>query len=224
MNDKKSTAHNQKVLALAADFKSKGYVVHVEPQPLELPFELLGYRPDLVAIKGDEGVVVEVKASTERLSIDRFREIAERIAEHKGWRFVLVTLDEPTGVGSPAVLSQTPDWAGLQQRMKVVDDLVRQGLWEPAVLYLWSVIEAALRRRAEQVHIPVERFPATRLLDQLYSAGEISVKDFDGFRTVLHVKNQVAHGVMVIIEPGLLVRVTELTWGLLAKWTATESG
>ena len=49
------------------------------------------------------------------------------------------------------------------------------GETEAAFLSLWGVLEAALRRRALQMSIPIERFPTLSLINQLYSQGELSL-------------------------------------------------
>lgn len=220
MTNTRMTPHDQKVRSLASDYSTKGYVVVVNPQPSELPVDLAGYQPDLIATRGTETVIVEVKTSANRLPIDRYRAIADRIAAHDGWRFILVTLDEPNQFDPPALPATLPDWREIRQKFLAVNTMVQQGLLEPAVLYLWSVVEVALRKRAESARIPVERFPNTRLLRHLYSFGEISVHEFDDLQTTLAYRDRVARGLTTVIDAAFVNKATTMVGNLLTKWAA----
>lgn len=68
--------------------------VLVEPDPSAVPFDLGGYRRDVLASKGDEHRIVAVRDHGTRLSVDRFQELAEAIGSHKGWHFILATSDD----------------------------------------------------------------------------------------------------------------------------------
>lgn len=207
-----------KINQLASDFAAKGYTVVVAPKLTELSIDLGGYRPDLVAKRESEVVVVGVKSSTDRLPVEYYRSIAERIAEQKGWRFVLVTLDEPTDLAPPSLANHVPDWPQLEQRLKVVEEMVQQQLWEPSLLYLWSLAEAALRWRAAALRVPVERFPATRLLGQLYSYGEVSVHEFEDLQKTLEARNRIAHGLSATVESESVKRAVRSVGTLLTRW------
>lgn len=86
---------------VAAEYRRKGYRVKVQPASAELPAELKNVRPDLIATRGKERVIVEVKT---RKTLARSRQLSAlaEAAERLGWRFELVlTNPEPGGpVGS----------------------------------------------------------------------------------------------------------------------------
>ena len=89
--------HNIAVDQLMADYQSKGYQVSVQ--------EKLGsYRPDLVARKGDEVVVVEVKAG--KLTPEKREQVAgigDFVRTHKNYKFlvVLATPPKPKAIDIP---------------------------------------------------------------------------------------------------------------------------
>ena len=181
----------QKIDSLVRHYERQGYVVLREPKGLSLPFDLGSYRPDLVARKGDEGLIIEVKASTSKTSIDRFQTLAEAVRERPGWRFLLVTLQD---LDVPEEAEKFPSWEALSTKLDQVRALVAEGLSEAAALYVWAIFEAAMRKRAVATATPVERLPATGLMNHLYTLGHIAVEDFDTAKYFLALRNRIAHG------------------------------
>jgi len=89
--DAKALERNR-LQGIAEKYKSQGFEVVIEPSKFLLPFDLGNYCPDLMARKGsDEGYIIEIKNSIAKISVDRYREIAEIVAQHHGWRFLLIT-------------------------------------------------------------------------------------------------------------------------------------
>lgn len=224
MRNAGSASYAKKIHSLHFDFNQKGYQVLIEPEPSELAIDLDGYRPDLIARRGSEVVVIAVKGSTERLPVERFKSIAERIAAQPGWRFVLVTVDdEPIGLEPPSGPNPLLDWQELGRGLQVVERLIQEGFLPPALIYLWSIAEAALRRRAEVVHLPIERFPTDRLLKQLYSFGEVSFEEFDDLQSIFQIRNRVAHGMAAEIDPALVVRGVAIVHRLVTQWVGSRA-
>lgn len=89
--------HNIAIDQLMADYQSKGYQVSVR--------EKIGnYHPDLVARKGDEVVVVEIKAG--KLTPDKRRQlsdIGDFVRTHQNYKFlvVLATPPKPKAIDIP---------------------------------------------------------------------------------------------------------------------------
>jgi Holliday junction resolvase len=213
-----STMHEQKINSTAQELSENGYKVLVEPLNSDLPFDLGGYRPDIIATKGDLGIVLEVKTTLNRLSVDRFQDIAERVASHHGWRFLLVTLDDITEKILPSDQNHLPSWEELNSRLLNLSRLVRDSLFEPALLFLWSILEAALRKRAISQNIPIWRFPVEKLLNHIFSSGEISISEFDLFKSCLELRNKAAHGIQISIDPEILKSATASVGILVEKW------
>jgi REase_AHJR-like len=223
MNDTTESLHEQKLKSTAQELSENGYKVLIEPSNSDLPFELGGYRPDLIAIKNDGGIVLEIKTSLNRLSIDRFQDIAERISSHSGWRFLLVTLDDINEKILPSNQSDLPSWDDLDSQLNKLNTLIQESFFEPALLFFWSILEAAMRKRSIVQNIPIWRFPENNLLKHIFSSGEISVSDFDLFNTCLELRNKSAHGIKTAIDPEILNSAYSSIRGLVEKWGKERS-
>jgi hypothetical protein len=218
MNAPMKNLQQEKVDALAAKYAQAGFEVVKEPGPADLPFDMGFYRPQLLARKGNEGLIFEVRASSSYISVDRFQSIAEEIAEHPGWRFLLVTLDDVDEKAVPTTLAELPGWAELSRRLEEVGPLIEQRALAPAVLYLWSIFEAGLRRWAIEQNIPVERFPEKALLNHLYSHGAVSVDHIDTLQEFLDRHNRIAHGASESIDSARATEWFNVVAEFVSEW------
>lgn len=218
MNATIQQLHDEKLNALAEQYALEGYSVSREPSETSLPFDLGGYKPDLIATKDNAGLIVEIKTKLARLSMERLRTLAEEVGRHPGWRFLLVTLDDVETQSLPGTPAELPGWDQLQRRINQVGGVLKAGENEPALLYLWSIFEAMLRRRAMEISMPIERFPVLHLINHLYSQGELSLSQYDLAIFVLETRNKVAHGFLVGVEGSLVDRFKSLIDSLLTEW------
>lgn len=223
MNTPVSTEHDQRIDSLASSYRQQGFTVLREPSASELPFDLGGYEPDLVATKGDAGLIIEVKTTASRISVDRLQLLAQEVSKHTGWRFLLVTLEDVDSSNIPTTSSELPTWPQLMTKLQQVQALIAEDALEPAMLYLWGIFEAAVRKRAIAESIPVERLPASVLLNHMYSQGEISVDDIDLFREFMSKRNRVAHGASEPIDPTMVNLIFQSVSRLLTDWGAHDS-
>jgi REase_AHJR-like len=215
--------YEQKIQSAAQELLANGYQVSIEPLLSDLPFELGGYSPDLIATKDDKGIILEIKASLKSLSVDRFQDIAERVATHPGWRFLLVTLDDTSEKILPSSTDELPSWEELNVSLAKLNTLIQDSFLEPAFLFLWSILEAALRKRAIAQNIPISRFPTNRLLNHAFSSGEISISEFDIFTSYLEVRNRIAHGITAPVDPEILKLAQSSVQILVEKWSKEAS-
>lgn len=223
MNSPAKVAHDEKISSLATTYAKQGFTVLREPSSSELPFDLGDYKPDLLATRGETGLIVEVKTTASPISVDRLQSLAQEISRHPGWRFLLVTLEDVDSSKIPTTSSELPAWPQLVRKMQQVQALIAEGALEPAALYLWSILEAALRKRAIAQSIPVERLPTAMLLNHMYSQGEVSVDDVDLFREFMNKRNRIAHGANEPIDPALVAPAFQSVNRLLVDWAAQES-
>ncbi len=218
MSENYQSLHDKKVEDAASELRNSGYSVMIDPLSSDMPFDLGNYRPDIVAKRNREGVIVDVKASHARLSIDRFQEIAEEIGKHTGWKFVLVTLDDVDERIVPSVEGELSSWSELNNKLNTIDELFHGDLYEPGLLYLWGVIESMLRKRSFAEQLPIHRFPPAKLLNHMYSSGEISISEYDLLKELFTKRNKVAHGLAVVLGKNELEKAATITRELLAKW------
>jgi REase_AHJR-like len=219
MNNLTQSLYEQKIQSTTQELIDNGYKVSIEPSSSDLPFALGGYHPNLIATKGDEGIILEIKTTSSRLSVDRFQAIAEQIATHNGWRFLLITLDDTSESILPSVEQDLPSWEELKSRLANLDTLIQASLFEPSLLFFSSILEAVLRKRAINQNIPIWRLPEKNLLNHLFSSGEISMSDFDVYKSCLALRDKVAHGLAASIDPNLLSSATASIKNLVAQWS-----
>jgi hypothetical protein len=203
---------------IAEKYRLQGFEVVIEPSKSLIPFDLGNYCPDLIARKGlDEGYIIELKNSIAKISVDRYREIAEIVSQHHGWRFLLITGDDVSledAKGNDELLT----WEQMLQRKEQAQRFLAIGEVEVAFVYLWGILEAAMRQQAKQVAIPIERFPANSLINHLYSQGELSMNQFDQVRVIQTIRDRIMHGYQLtnLGEPTKQLQV--LVNELIAIW------
>lgn len=186
-------AHMTLEAKVAQDYEAKGFAVIRDPQEQDLPFNLGGYSPDLVVHTAEgKGFIVEVKDRAERTSVDRFREVAATVAQHAGWRFLLVTGDDVSeqSISADDLLS----WEQVETKLETGRRLLDIQEYEGAFVAIWGVIEAILRKQAQLAQIPIERLPASSLINHLYSQGELSMSQFDQMKELFAIRNRLVHG------------------------------
>jgi mRNA-degrading endonuclease RelE of RelBE toxin-antitoxin system len=223
MIDNTKSLHDEKVASLIKKYRDQGFTVTKEPQPNEIPFDLDNYQPDILATKNEHesgliGLIIEVKTSISPVSVERLQSVAEKISRHPGWRFLLVTLEDIEAESLPGTSEELPSWEELINYFSQVTKLIENNNIEPAFLFLWSVFEGALRKRAVDVSIPVERLPAIRLLRTMYSLGELSISEFDIIQAYFENRNRLAHGYIQKLDSEVLHTFIMLIVKLLGEW------
>ncbi len=188
--------HETLLTRVIKKYENEGYKVYIEPKKPLLPFDLGSYRPDLMAVKSEnDGYIIEIKSKATHVSIDQFRDIAEIIAQRQGWRFILITGDDISlGEKEQKSEKQLLSWEQIAARKETGERLLQLGESEGAFLTFWGILEAMMRKRAEQTGIPIERFPTSSLIKHLYSQGELSIPQFDKILELMGVRNQFVHG------------------------------
>ena len=204
--------HNQIIQQTAEKYKQDGYEVLIEPQANDLPFNIGRYQPDLIVKKPNNGgYVIEVKLASRKITIEHYRDISETVAQHAGWRFLLVTAED-TATGN--LLS----WEQIVHKKEIADRLISSGENEAAFLSLWSIFEALMRKQAQQVSLPIERFPTLGLIDHLYSQGELSIPQFDMAKLLLNARNQLVHGFQMVEVEVSVKQLQQLVTELITSW------
>jgi hypothetical protein len=220
INNTKSL-HDEKVKSLADKYRSEGFRVLVAPKKdelPELPFDLGNYLPDIIATKDELGLIIEVKTSINRVSVDNLQDIAHKISEHPGWRFILVTLEDVEDESLPGITEQLPSWIELINYLSHTQQLIEINEIEPAYLFLWSIFEGALRKRAVEFSIPIERLPLIKLLKQMYTLGELSISQYDTIQACVKDRNRLAHGYIHKLNWEVFIAFVNLISTLLNEW------
>lgn len=228
MIDNTKSLHDEKVESLIKKYRDQGFTVIQNPKADQLPFDLDNYQPDILATKNENetgliGLIIEVKTSISPVSVERLQSVAEKISRHPGWRFLLVTLEDIEAESLPGTSEELPSWEELIDHFSQVGKLIENNNIEPAFLFLWSVFEGALRKRAVDVSISVERLPVIRLLRSMYSLGELSISEFDIVQAYFEKRNRLAHGYIQKLDLEVLHTFVILVVKLLIEWTSNIS-
>jgi hypothetical protein len=215
--------HDTSVSKIAEKYREEGYRVFVEPEPEDIPFDLGTYRPHLMAKRNEaEGYIIEFKGSGRQTPIERLREIAEIVSQHTGWRLLLITEEDALLKDNAKV--NLLSWEQIFSRRSQSERLISLGENEGAFLSLWGIIEALLRRRAEEVSIPIERFPTVSLIKHMYSQGELSIQEYDRAMLLLSVRNRFIHGFQTPEINESVSELLALVNELISLWTPQASG
>jgi hypothetical protein len=208
------------IISVAERYQREGYDVKVDPGPSSIPFDLGGYRPDLIARKGDINLIIEIKTEAARISFDQLRSIVDEVKRHEGWRFVLIT---PQDVSDFAPSSEDEDqfsWEGVAHRIENAQRLSDLGESEAAYLILWIAFERMMRFQARRIELPVDRLAPRIVIRQMYSQGELSMAQFDIALACQEVRNRIVHGFPVPDLNDAVARLQTLVDELLGQWSA----
>lgn len=222
INNTKSL-HDDKVESLIKKYRDQGFTIIQNPKADQLPFDLDNYQPDILATKNENesdliGLIIGVKTSISQVSVERLQSVAEEVSKHPGWSFLLVTLEDIEAESLPGICEELPSWEEIIDHFSQVGKLIENNNIEPAFIFLWSVFEGALRKRAVDVSIPIERLPVIRLLRSMYSLGELSISEFDIIQAYLEKRNRLAHGYIQKLNFEVLGKFLKLIIELLDEW------
>jgi Holliday junction resolvase len=216
--------HDAKLREVAERLQRTGYEVIVEPKPADLPFNLEGYQPDLLARKEHDQMIVEVKSRADRLSVDQLRSTVEEVKRHPGWRFVLITAQDIPDDAAFVPVDDSRTWDDAHERIKHARNLRLHGEIEAAYLVLWIAFERMMRAQAKHANLPIERLPPSIVIRQLYSMGELSMEQLDAALFCQNTRNRVVHGLNSPELEVALNRLESLLNDLLLVWGKDAGG
>ncbi|MBN9163031.1 MAG: hypothetical protein J0I07_18850 [Myxococcales bacterium] len=170
------------------EYEATGYRVVRSPAVSELPRWLVPFEPDAVAMKGDEGVVFQLRA---RLNDNREHDIAlaQAIANHPGWQ--LNVLEFFVAPERRADITEHD----IRSRLAETRKIIASGSKEGALLLAWSGVEPVLRQLARSEGLQVEPPSPLRLVKELFIHGVIARADYEKLELLVNLRNAVAHGV-----------------------------
>jgi hypothetical protein len=211
-----------RVPEIAEELASRGWQVIPDPDPSLFPFDTDGYRPSLLARKGSENVMVEVRTRGRLVSTGRFVDVAREVRRHAGWRFVRVTPEDVDVAVVPEGGDPIPTWEQLEDRIARAERLYGAKEVDRAFLSLWIALEGMLRREAVETAIPIERMATRVLLDELYSYGDLGMEWYDGARALLEVRDRVIHGFRIDDLDEAVPRLLQMVREMIAAWAPSR--
>jgi hypothetical protein len=149
--------------------------------------------------------------------------VADEVKKHRGWRFLLVTGQDVASDGLPGKDDQPPSWDEISNRLDHARRLAEPGDNEAAFLILWIAFEQLLRVHARQAAIPVERLSPSTMIRQLYSLGELSIRQFDLSLECQRTRDRVVHGFPAAGLDACTQKLTALLTELMSEWSASNT-
>ena len=172
---------------LIPDLKSQGYDVFVHPSRQMVPSFLGAYRPDVIALRDDKNLVIEIKQGKGRAEKSA-EDVAKRFEGQSRWEFRIVWVNrEDEGAGLALQSTET-----ISSRLTEVRRLLDGGFRESALLMCWAILEAIGRRLLSDEFARAQN-PA-RLVEILATEGLITPNEGDALRRIANERNRVIHG------------------------------
>ena len=185
-------SERQRVQKVGQVYRDKGYDVLIEPQGDQLPDFLQAFRPDLIAHKGDEHIVVEVRTRGQVSDFPQVNELAKVVRNEVGWKFELFLLGpENSFFMNGASLFTVEE---IRLKIKEVAFFVENGHLEAAFLMGWSLVEAILRVLAVKEGIEGKTATPDYLLKQMAFEGIIARETYHDLKHAQRTRDAIAHG------------------------------
>jgi hypothetical protein len=182
------TVIEKKRRRIAADYRRQGYRVTQPVRDSAMPSFLHDCRPDLIAERDDDHVVIEIKRSDKLRGSNDLEELAARVAAEPGWRLELVTLG--TEGDEADVLSQ-PDWLENMLQRPSLAGGTDQAYFH--VVYLAQVLEFLIRGVATVNRIGTRDKSAVRIARELVFKGVMTQPTLDRIEVALDYRNRLLH-------------------------------
>ena len=185
-------SERMRVEEIAQTYRDKGYDVLIEPRGDQLPNFLQAFRPDLIAHKGDEHIVVEVRTRGQVSDFPQVNELAKLVRNEADWRFQLVLLGPENSLSVAGASPFTVE--EIRLKIKEVAFFVKNGHLEAAFLIGWSLVEATLRTLAVKEEIAGETATPDYLLKQMTFEGILARETYHDLKHAQQTRNAIVHG------------------------------
>lgn len=187
-----SEARERAILGLLRErYESDGYAFFTHPSPSLVPAFLEDFRPDAIAVRDDEGVVIEVKVG-EGAAGRRSPDVTDRFKDHGKWKFHVVYAGD---VDTDTVSISPPDEQQLQKGVREVESLLDGGHSGAAFVLAWAVLEAAARQAsAGSSEGLTEALTSRQTVAVLEGEGLIDATSARNLRGMIEARNALAHG------------------------------
>jgi Holliday junction resolvase-like predicted endonuclease len=202
---------------VARRYEKDGYTVIFQPHGTAVPAFASGLEIDLIAVKGDEHVVVEVKQTRSDIECDpHIARLAEIVNAQPDWRFDLVVLDAETPVERIAHAGNEPTPGQIREMLAQAEQFLLSGDVRVACILAWGALEATMRevRKVGELH---GRIAPQELMRTLYSNGIFSREEFRELQELFNIRTQIVHGMVTpVIEINKIYDLLAITKKLLA--------
>lgn len=181
-----------KIRELSDEYKRRGYKVQLEPKLVGLR-----WRPDLVAKKGKETIIVEV-VSKRSLSHDKLAEFARYAENRENARFDLVVTN-PKLKRAEQRKEVVQDKVVAKMRRRMLQDarlLDKTGNYQAAFILIYSVMEGLIRETLARrgTMEPAMTLKTREVANILLKDGFISKSNWNLITKMTSIRNRLVHG------------------------------
>jgi len=182
---------------LRAAYESRGFSFVDQPGPEVLPEFVAPYRPDAIARKDGENVIIAIKRHQRSFLEQPFAELHRKVAEHKDWKLnIIYAVEKP----EDSIVIPVPRLDTLKQQIAEVEALAAAGHHRAAFVLSWSVLEAVLNRVKESGSHPIR--PAAQVVQTLTMDGHISAASGRKLRELSDLESRIVHGDLEVDASG----------------------
>jgi uncharacterized protein YutE (UPF0331/DUF86 family) len=214
----------QRIQAVAQQYRDGGYTVFVRPHDDAVPAFAKDHGVDILAKKGDENVIVQVALNRDDFARrPQWQRLAEMANAASGWRFDLVVLEPETQIDRAAAEAREPSDKEIALMLDRAERMLNTGDVESACVYAWGALEAAMRRVRDEAQLHGRNTPR-EIMGALYSNGFLAKQEFDLLRSSFQVRTQVVHGLVhAKIDPAMVHSVIEIARRLIGAGEKAEA-
>lgn len=208
-------------IRVARKLEEEGYSIVREPDPTTIPFDLFGYRPDILAMRGDERLIVEVKSRHDPRNLERYKRVAEAISQHPKWRFMISTIADDFESDDAATKFDTGDF-DFARVLKKLRSLFDGENFDLAIPFLWNAYIAGMRIVGQRSGIPIDVSMDRSVLNHMYSLGEISNEEYIRAKEYLSLRNELVHRLNVKVTKEQAIEMLDFVTKKLREWELIE--
>ena len=206
------------LIALVPQLEAEGYEVYLHPSRPMVPEFLGDFQPDVLAFRGDEKLVVEIKRKSKDAE-KQMQQISKLLQGRSGWNLRLIWLS-PTSelVALPRQTRET-----IKARIEEARALVSAIHVSAAMLLAWATFEAIARALSEASF----NRPQTpgRLIEVLAAEGTISPSEADLLRRLAQLRNRLIHGELTVTpDQGEVERFLDMLSDLSEEFHTLNQG
>lgn len=176
---------------LVPDLESQGYDVFVHPNKQIVPPFLGAYIPDLIALRDDKNLVIEIKHRSGRAEA-ALEEVVKRFEGQDRWEFRIVWINPNDSQDGLTLQSRET----ISTRLKEISLLLGAGFANSAMLLAWATFEA-IGRKLMPKEFARPQSPG-RLVQVLAQEGHITPDEGDVLRQLVNLRNRFIHGELTV--------------------------
>lgn len=180
---------------IAKQYEADGYTVIRNPRKELMPFDLEGYVPDILATRGDENILIEVKTSRARVNTEKLFKVSKIVQSYPGWKFSVVTVNEDD-ISEFKGPYPSPDIAQITKTLSVIEiNLRHPSTFVFIIPPMWICYVSILSMSLRHDEVEVSGLSDQSILNASYSEGIINHEELELSKEFLSIRNFCAHNI-----------------------------